>query len=69
MQEAQFSKKDYNVVVDIITNSADKIVEELKLKGKEKSIKDILAKEFADVFKADNPRFDAERFINAFNKE
>jgi len=65
MKEAQFSRKDYNVVVDIITNSADAIVDELGVKGKESAIKSILAKEFADVFQADNPRFDTDRFINA----
>ena len=65
LKEAQFARKDYNVVVDIIRNSADKIAEELKVEGKQSKIKEILAQEFADVFKADNPRFDIDRFLNA----
>jgi len=65
IDESQFKSSDYSSVVDIIINAADKIVEELKLKNKAKEIKAILAKEFVDTFKADNPKFDPDKFISA----
>jgi predicted aconitase len=65
IEEAQFSRKDYNVVVDIIVNAADKIADEIGAEGKAGKIKEILAQDFADVFSADNPRFDVDRFLNA----
>jgi len=65
IEEAQFSRKDYNVVVDIIVNAADKIADELGAEGKAGKIKEILAQDFADIFQADNPRFDVDRFLNA----
>jgi len=68
MKEAQFARKDYNVVVDIITNAADKIADEMGVEGKTSVIKSLLAKEFADVFQADNPRFDVDRFLNAIGE-
>jgi len=68
MKEAQFARKDYNVVVDIILNASDKIAEEIGADGKQGKIKAILAQEFADVFQADNPRFDVDRFLNAIGE-
>lgn len=65
MKEAQFSNRDYNVVVDIIVNAADKIADELGSEGKTGKIKEILATDFAEIFQADNPKFDVERFTNA----
>jgi hypothetical protein len=68
IEEASFSKKDYNVVVDIIVNASDKIADELGVENKTSKIKEILAKDFAEVFQADNPRFDMDRFVNAVGK-
>ncbi len=69
IQEAQFVAKDYNVVVDVIVNAADKIAQDLGVETKIGKIKEILASEFSDVFKADNPTFDADRFVNSISGE
>ena len=65
IEEAQYSRRHYNSIVDVIVNASDKIAAELGKDGQSGKIKEILAGEFVDIFKADNPRFDSDRFMNA----
>jgi len=51
------TRKDYNLIAEVLRDSLDLIVDDLALEA--------LASNFADELATDNPRFDRARFLAA----